>query len=70
MSEITPTTDLAALFALDPNKYTQQDIDAVIAAFRGMRHLFIQGVKNAGSTKPKTAKSKEVDKLDLGNIEL
>lgn len=62
-------SDISELFSRDPLTLTDQDIDKIVEDYRGRRHLFNAGVKNAGSTKPKTEKQKEVqslaDKLDL-----
>lgn len=64
MSE--PTMDLITLFSLNPHKYTDQNLDAIIAQLRGMRHAFNAGAKSAGNLKPKTAKQKEADTVGKG----
>lgn len=67
-------SDLSALFALDPFKMTDADVDAIIAEFRSRRHQFNAGNDRAGSTKPLTEKQKEVsklaDKVGLKNLDL
>lgn len=56
-------TDIAKLFATDPLKHSEQDIEAIIEKFRQARHQF-----NTAAAKPKAApkqKDKDVSKLDL-----
>lgn len=55
---------LAELFALDPLKYSEQDLDRIIAEFRDKRKQFNLGNLQAGSTKPKSAKAEA--SLELG----
>lgn len=62
-------TDIASLFARNPLQLTRADIDTIIDKMRQSRHAFNLGNTKAGSTKPLTAKQKEVaslaDKLDI-----
>lgn len=62
-----PQTDIATLFARDPEKMSEADIDAIIEAMRAKRHLFLSGpVKK---TPALTKKEAEVTK-DLSNLSL
>jgi len=70
-------TPIAILFARDPLKHTDQDIDRIIEKMRADRHTFNNSPKPAaGAAAPKlTAKEKAaVDgvgsklKLDLGDL--
>lgn len=56
-------TDIAELFARDPLDLSDQDIDAIIVKFREQRSQYNMGNAMAGSTKPKTAKQKQVADL-------
>lgn len=56
-------SDIALLFARDPLTLTREDISTIIAEMRKSRHAFNLGNMKAGSTKPKTAKQKEVSEL-------
>lgn len=62
-------TDLSELFARDPFELTRDDISEIVKALRGARHQFNAGNMKAGSTKPKTAKQKEIagiaSKMDI-----
>jgi hypothetical protein len=65
-----PVEDIAILFARDPEKMTDADIDAIVAKFRANRHLF----NSSGGTAPKapaklTAKEAKT-KADLSNLTL
>jgi hypothetical protein len=56
-------TDIAKLFATDPLKHSEKDIEAIIAKMREARHQF-----NTAAARPKTpAKQpdKDVTKLSL-----
>lgn len=57
------TADLPALFARDPLELTQEDIATIVEQMRASRKAFNLGNKTAGSTKPKTAKQKQVSEL-------
>lgn len=59
-------TTLLMLFSKDPLECTDQDIEAIVADFRSKRHLFNQGVTQAGSTKKTTS----AIKLSLKDIKL
>lgn len=56
-------SDMALLFQRDPAELTDQDLDKIIAKQREARHLFNQGIAQAGNPKPK--KSTEINKLQL-----
>jgi hypothetical protein len=56
-------TDIATLFARNPLELTRDDITAIIEEFRKARHSFSLGNMKAGSTKPPTAKQKEINDL-------
>ena len=64
------TTELSAIFELDPLSLTKDspEIEIAIRAFRDMRYKFNLGDTKAGSVKPKAVK--EVKGLDLGEMEL
>lgn len=74
MTTPTEPTDIAELFARDPLNLSEIDLDRLIAKFREMRGQYVLGNAMAGSTKPKTAKQKQVmdlaSKLDLGDLEI
>ncbi|HEY9155545.1 MAG TPA: hypothetical protein VIM69_10460 [Opitutaceae bacterium] len=55
--------DMSELFRRDPLSYSKQDIEVIVARFRESRKQFELGNKRAGSTKPLTAKQKEVEAL-------
>jgi hypothetical protein len=55
--------DLAELFARDPLKLTKDDIRSIVEEMRKSRHAFNAGNANAGSTKPKTEKQKQIASL-------
>lgn len=57
-------TDIAELFSRDPLQLSDADLDTIIARFRESRKQFTLGNMKAGSTKPLTAKQKEI--ADLG----
>ena len=57
------TTDIEELFARDPLELADPDIDAMVARFREMRGQFNLGNAQAGNTKPKTEKQKQVQDL-------
>lgn len=63
----TPATviDMSELFRRDPLSYSKQDIEVIVARFRESRKQFDLGNKKAGSTKPLTAKQKQI--ADMGN---
>jgi hypothetical protein len=64
-------SDIAELFARDPNQCSDADIKAIIEDFRAKRAQFNLGNMMAGSTKPKASKAKEPSvKLDLGDLGL
>lgn len=56
-------SDIALLFSRDPLTLTREDISTIIEEMRKSRHAFNLGNMKAGSTKPKTAKQKEVSEL-------
>lgn len=62
-------SDIAELFARDPMKLSEQDIEGIISYFRKSRAQFNLGNMQAGSTKPKTEKQKQADQLGK-NFEL
>ena len=55
--------DMGELFRRDPLSYSKQDIQVIVARFRESRKQFDLGNKKAGSTKPLTAKQKQVEEL-------
>ena len=62
-------TDIAELFARDPNLCSKQDILSIVTEFRAKASLFRAGVMTAGTTKPKTpSKVKPGVKLDLNDL--
>ena len=58
-------SDLHTLFARDPLSLTTDDLTAIVEGMRKSRHAFNLGNAKAGSTKPPTAKQKQL--LDLGS---
>ena len=58
-------TDIATIFATDPENLTNEDIDAIVASMRSMRHQFNAGNVKAGTTKV-TAKETEAKKIVTG----
>jgi hypothetical protein len=58
--------DIATLFARDPLTLTQPDITEIVNEMRKSRGAFNAGNMKAGSTKPKTAKQKEISGLASG----
>lgn len=56
-------TDIAELMRRDPLKMTRSDVAEIVATLRASRHQFNMGNAKAGSTKPKTAKEKQVSSL-------
>jgi hypothetical protein len=59
-------TDISILFARDPLKHTDQDIDRIIAKMREARHTFNSTPARAASSGPKlTAKEQDASKLSL-----
>lgn len=60
-------TDVSVLFARDPLKHTDEDIDRIIAKMREARHTFNTVAKKpAASSGPKlTEKEKDATKLSL-----
>ena len=59
-------TDIADLFARDPEHLTTADIDHIIAKYREARAQFQLGLKQAGSAKTlKSPKLTNLDDLDL-----
>lgn len=73
-----PATPIAELFARDPLKLSDQDLDAIIAHLRQSRQRFVAGNLSAG--KPEAKKSvtqkageaalKITGELDLGELGL
>lgn len=66
-------TDIAELFARDPNECSKQDIEEMVKEFRAKHHLFkTTGDMTAGRAKPKAPpKPKEPGvKLDLSSLGL
>lgn len=60
------TMPLAEIMALDPLNMTKEDISAIVEEMRRSRHAFNAGNLRAGSTKPKTAKQKQIETLGEG----
>lgn len=66
-------TDISILFARDPLKHTEQDIDRIIAKMREARHTFNTAARKPAASGPKLT-AKETDaaklslKLDLGGL--
>ena len=63
-------SDIAILFAKDPLKLTNDDLDKAIAAMREARHKFGAGDKTAGAAPKLTEKEKVAQKLDLGDLNI
>lgn len=63
-------SDIAILFARDPLKMSDADIDQLIAAMREKRHLFVAGpmkpTASAKLTKAETEVSTKLANIDLG----
>jgi hypothetical protein len=55
--------DLPLLFARDPLSLTRDDVTTIVTEMRKSRHAFNLGNAKAGSTKPPTAKQKELKSL-------
>lgn len=53
-------TDIATLMARDPLELTKADLGEIVNALRASRKAFNLGNAKAGSTKPLTAKQKEL----------
>lgn len=62
-------SDLAELFARDPLRLSQQDLDVIIARYRAARTQFELGAKSAGSSKKLKADTPTVE-LDLSKLGL
>lgn len=60
--------DVAELFSRDPLSYTEEDLTFIVTEMRKSRGAFNLGNVKAGSTKPKTAKQKQLSDLasDVG----
>lgn len=64
-------SDLLALFAKDPLKYTKEDVRAIVDAYREKRKQFNSGAIMAGKVKAPPAKAKALsaaingDDLDI-----
>lgn len=56
-------TDISELFSRDPLSLTRTDISKIIDQMRASRHAFNAGNIKAGSTKPVTAKQKQISDL-------
>lgn len=56
-------TDIAKLFATDPLKHSDKDIEAIIAKFREARHQF--NTAAAAPKAPAKQKDKDVSKISL-----
>lgn len=56
-------TDIAELFARNPLELTAEDVTSIVVEMRKSRHAFTLGNVKAGSTKPPTAKQKELNDL-------
>lgn len=64
-------TDISELFARDPLALTKEDITEMILHFRKCRGQFNLGNVSAGSTKPKSEKTKATEALaDKLNLKL
>lgn len=57
-------TDMAELFATDPEKLTRENIDDLIVKYREARQQFILGAKQAGNPKKIKAESPKITNLD------
>lgn len=62
------TTDIATLFARDPEQMTDADIDAIIQVMREKRHLFNQAPLDRKA--PKLTAKEEKVKKDLTGLTL
>lgn len=60
------TRPLTEIMSLDPLSMTKTDIRDIIEEMRKSRHAFNAGNLRAGSTKPKTEKQKQIEKLGEG----
>lgn len=56
-------SDIAELFARDPLSLTKENITEIIQHYQKCRGQFALGNMTAGSAKPKSAKTKEVETL-------
>jgi len=57
-------SDLATLFATDPNKLTKDDIKEIIKAYRASRQQFNIGNVKAGKTESKKSpKEREIESV-------
>lgn len=66
------SSDVTNLFSRDPFSLTREDIEDIVKTFRASRHKFNAGNMRAGSTKPKTEKQKQAEKIaaSLGELGL
>lgn len=63
-----PVPDIAVLFARDPEKMSDADIDAIIEHYRSKRHLFNSAP--AGSKPAKLTEKEAKTKTDLSGLTL
>lgn len=67
-------TDINELFQRDPTKLTDDDITAIVAKFREVRHTFNSApkpaTKSGGAPKKLTAAQQAAQNLDLGDFKL
>lgn len=54
-------SDLLALFAKDPLKYTKDDVRSIVAAYRDKRKQFNSGALQAGKVKAPSPKAKALE---------
>ena len=57
-------TDIAELFARDPEKLTKDDIRELITKYREARQQFVLGAKQAGNPKKIKAEVPKITNLD------
>jgi hypothetical protein len=63
-------SDIAELFARDPENLTKAEIGEIIAKYREARQQFILGVKQAGNAKRVKAEVPKITSLDDLDLDL
>jgi hypothetical protein len=61
-------SDIAELFARDPESLTRDDIAAIIAKYREARQQFMLGAQQAGN--PKKIRKEAIKVTDLDDLDL
>jgi hypothetical protein len=76
VTDASPDTPIAELFARDPYDLSNSDLDAIVAKLRSQRSRYVLGDKTAGSPKPskisqkQQAAAKITGDLDLDDLGL